>query len=150
MHKLVAASIGVGFLVTGCTVVDFGANNRPAPATEGLVNVPSAPSNQAILFSVTGASLAKFMNARAATMLDRRDQDSVVIAANESFRSGEIAEWENVDTGNSGRISPGPTYRRTTGRLCRSYTHSFWRDKEKRKASGTACQLEDGSWEVIG
>ncbi len=150
MHKFVAASFGVVLLFSGCTVVDFGANNPSEPATEGLVYAPPAPTNQAILFSITGASIAKFVNERAATMLDRRDQDSVVVAANQSFRSGDIAEWKNIETGNSGRISPGPTYRRATGRLCRDFTHSFWRDKEKRKDRGTACQLEDGSWEVIG
>ena len=151
MHKSVAALCCVLLFCAGCTVVDFGANTPLEPATEGLVSTTTpAPSNQAILFSVTGASLAKFMNDRAATMLDRRDRDSVGIAAEKSLRSGEVAEWKNDETGNSGRISPGPTYRRATGRLCRTYTHSFWRDQEKRKDTGTACQLEDGSWEVIG
>jgi surface antigen len=150
MHKYVAASFGVMFMAAGCTAVDFGGNVPTEPATEGLVTSSAPPQDSAILFSVTGASIAKFMNDRAATMLDRRDRDSVGLAADRSFRSGDIAEWENAETGNSGRIDPGPTYRRTTGRLCRQYTHTFWRDKEKRRDNGTACQLEDGSWEVIG
>lgn len=150
MSRYWAALVGVAFSVSGCAVIDLG-NNDVRPATiDGHVRGPAAPGNESILFSVTGASLGKYFSARAAKMLDRRDDQSVAIAADRSFRSGDPIKWKNTETGNRGRIDPGPTYQLATGRVCRDFTHVFWRDRGKRQANGTACRLEDGSWEISG
>lgn len=150
MIRTMAAVIGISFAVSACAVVDLG-NNDVRPATSDyLSSGPVAPAHESILFSITGASLNKYFSERASRTLDKRDNTSFAIAADKSLRTGEPIKWKNTATGNRGRVEPGPTYQATTGRTCRSFIHVFWRDSEKRRSNGTACRLENGSWEVIG
>lgn len=43
----------------------------------------------------------------------------------------------------------GPTYRSRSGRLCREYRTTIIIDGRPQPAYGTACQMADGSWQVV-
>lgn len=150
MRSFALLTLGVVFLTTGCTVVDFGSSDPTPVPTGSLVNTPQAGGNQNILLSITGESLRKYWSDRISQRLDARDRDHVDLATNRSLTTGDAQEWENTETGNHGRITPGGTFKRTSGRVCRDFIHTFWRDGDRRKVDGTACQIENGSWEATG
>jgi len=64
-------------------------------------------------------------------------------------KDGEISNWSNPETGNSGIFTATQTYHSTTGNLCRDYRATLSLSKGLAKREGTACQQADGSWRSI-
>ncbi len=62
---------------------------------------------------------------------------------------GEEVSWSNPDSGNSGTVSAGDTYKNDTGEDCRTFETTVQVEGEERTAEGTACRMSDGTWEVV-
>lgn len=149
MRKLAAATLVVLVAVTGCTVMDFGSSDQTGSISGGLVNTPSSASNQKIVVSVTGASLGSLLSARVKEKLNQRDRENVDSAADRSFRKGERVEWSNQKTGRRGYVQPGRIYKATSGNLCRDFTNTILYKDREDVVNGTACQNEDGTWQIV-
>jgi len=64
-------------------------------------------------------------------------------------KPGEQVSWSNPDSGNSGAVTPGETYQNDAGQDCRDFETQVQVDGEDRTAKGTACRMEDGTWQVV-
>ena len=62
---------------------------------------------------------------------------------------GETVSWNNPDSGNYGSVTPVRDGQSSTGRYCREYQQTIYVDGQQESAYGTACQNDDGSWEIV-
>jgi len=62
---------------------------------------------------------------------------------------GEVVEWQNAETGNSGIFRPIRSFRLGDGRYCRQYRATVSFDKTVRSGAGMACHHGDGQWAVV-
>ena len=66
-----------------------------------------------------------------------------------SAKKGQIVDWRNPDTGNSGIFRPTRSFYTAKGRLCRQYRTTVVFDKDVRSGVGMACLRADGSWQIL-
>ncbi len=66
-----------------------------------------------------------------------------------SAEDGQILDWQNPETGNSGIFRPVRSFRTADGRLCRQYRATVAFPKEVVSGVGMACQGADGRWKVV-
>jgi surface antigen len=110
------------------------------------------------LFISAGAMSGASVGYEAGTILYPSDQaaydNNARIALNTSI-NGEVSEWANPDTGNSGIFTPTKTFIANNGRSCRSYRSTLalraqWSQRGiVTHQEGTACQQADGSWRSL-
>ncbi len=62
---------------------------------------------------------------------------------------GETITWNNPDSGHSGSIVPTKDGYSNSGNYCREYRQTIIIDGKEEVGYGTACQLSDGTWEII-
>ena len=84
--------------------------------------------------------------------LDEADQQRMyqtTQSALETGVSGDAAQWHNPDSGNSGSVTPQPSFTNTDGQYCREYQQSVTIAGKPETAYGTACRQPDGSWKIV-
>lgn len=84
--------------------------------------------------------------------LDEADQQKMyqtTQGALETGVSGNATQWHNPDSGNSGSVTPQPSYTSTDGQYCREYQQSVTIAGKPETAYGTACRQPDGSWKIV-
>jgi surface antigen len=79
---------------------------------------------------------------------DKQKMSSTSYNALENNRSGQTAQWNNPDSGNSGTITPVKTYEKN-GNYCREYTQTVTIGNKTHEAYGTACRQADGTWKIM-
>ncbi|MDN3718674.1 RT0821/Lpp0805 family surface protein [Roseibium salinum] len=80
---------------------------------------------------------------------DRRAAEDAQERALRARGVGVAVAWQNERTGRSGQVRPGPVYYvNETG--CREFTHEMVLQGRVLQARGTACENDDGGWQVIG
>ncbi len=62
---------------------------------------------------------------------------------------GETITWNNPDSGHSGSVVPTKDGYSNSGNYCREYRQTIIIDGKEEVGYGTACQLSDGTWEII-
>ncbi len=84
--------------------------------------------------------------------LDRKDRAAMQQTTQQSLSSspaGTTSSWSNPESGNSGTVTPQPTYTNSSGQVCREYQQTVVVDDQTETGYGTACQQKDGSWKVV-
>ncbi len=66
-----------------------------------------------------------------------------------SSTNGEMFNWTNPETGNSGVIRPVSTYKMVNGMICKGYRSTVAFSDEVQSGTGTACQNRGGEWQMI-
>lgn len=100
--------------------------------------------------TILGAALGAVVGGAVGRNLDDADRERAYYAANRSFRTGREARWENPESGHRGRFVPRRSYRDGDDRMCRDFEHTIWVGGEPELIEGTACEMRDGSWRVVG
>jgi surface antigen len=62
---------------------------------------------------------------------------------------GDILNWTNPETGNSGIIRPVRTYASEEGNVCKGYRSTVAFSDVVQSGSGSACLTTDGSWQIV-
>ena len=62
---------------------------------------------------------------------------------------GQVLDWKNPKTGNSGIFRTVGNFHMNDGRLCRQYRTTVSFDKNVRSGVGIACRQKNGQWYVI-
>ncbi|MBI2717684.1 MAG: glycine zipper 2TM domain-containing protein [Rhizobiales bacterium] len=114
----------------------------------GLLGSTIGHGNGRAAATIMGAALGAIVGSEIGRSLDQRDREYAYAAAERSFREGREETWENPDTGHRGEIRLRRTFDRG-GDLCRDFTHTIWVDGEPQYVEGTACEMPDGSWEIV-
>lgn len=82
--------------------------------------------------------------------LDERDRDMMYENSHDALDhgdDGDTYDWHNDDTGHYGSMTPTSTYQ-TDGETCRAFDQSVTVGDETEARTGTACQQDDGSWQI--
>jgi len=66
-----------------------------------------------------------------------------------SAGDGQVVEWRNPETGNSGIFRATGSYRNAQGQQCRQYRSTVVFTDSVRSGAGIACQQADGNWKVV-
>lgn len=93
----------------------------------------------AVLGGVIGGSIGRYMDEN-----DRRYTSYAL----ETVPTGEEYTWQNPDSGNRYAVTPAKTYYRGT-QPCREYTTSAVIGGKTEEVYGTACRMDDGSWQIV-
>ena len=99
--------------------------------------------------TIIGAALGAVVGSEIGRNLDERDREFAYLAADRGLRSNRVEYWKNPRSGNRGEFRPRRSYDRD-GEMCRDFTHTIWVDGEPEPVDGTACEMADGGWRVVG
>ncbi|MBL8895455.1 MAG: hypothetical protein JNJ53_12685, partial [Rhizobiales bacterium] len=64
--------------------------------------------------------------------------------------TGRRQYWENPNTGHRGEFVPRRSYARNGYGMCRDFEHTIWVRGEPELIEGTACEMADGTWRIVG
>ena len=98
-----------------------------------------------------GALLGAFIGSEIGASLDKADR-VMLGQANQRAQSapiGETVSWNNPDSGNYGTVTPTREGQSSYGRYCREYEQTIYVGGQQETAVGTACQNDDGTWEIV-
>jgi len=98
----------------------------------------------ATLGSMWGQDIAKSMTDMDKIFARRSTEDTL-----EYGKPGDQTTWSNPDSGNSGRVEAGDTFKNDAGKDCRQFETTANVDNEQQSATGTACRMSNGTWQVV-
>jgi surface antigen len=150
-------SVIVVVTIAGLTVSGCSAGSGPKETSGaviggvagGLLGSTIGHGNGRAAATIFGAAVGAVVGAGIGRSLDERDREYAELAADRSLRRNDIEDWENPDSGNRGRFRPLRTYQ-SASRDCRDFEHTIWVKGEPEVIEGTACEMSDGSWRVVG
>jgi surface antigen len=99
--------------------------------------------------TVLGATLGAVLGNQVGFSLDEQARSRAYYAADHAFRSGQPQRWDDPRGGYYGEVVPEHPYYRGPER-CRNFTHRMFVNGRHEVVRGTACELADGSWRVVG
>ena len=90
-----------------------------------------------------------YMTVRALRGSDRAAYDNTTQMGLNKAGDGQVVEWRNPETGNSGIFRATNTYRNPNGQNCRQYRSTVAFQGGVKSGNGIACQQADGTWKVM-
>jgi surface antigen len=85
--------------------------------------------------------------------LDKVDQMEAERSSQQALNSGSVGQpinWDNPSTGNSGYTVVERRGSTQTGASCAQYSQQIVVQGRVQTATGTACQRQDGTWQIQG
>ncbi len=128
-----------GLGLVSATVADSAAGN----------NFGNGSGNEAT--TAAGALAGGIIGSDLGAELDERDRREALNAEYEALEyspAGLGTNWNNKASGHHGTVTPYSTYNVGTMN-CRQYTHAINIDGRSKKARGTACKKQDGTWHPV-
>lgn len=104
------------------------------------------------LFATVGTlagGTAGYVGTRMLLGSDRAAYDDTTKKGLASAEDGQILEWANPETGNSGIFRATGSYRNVQGQRCRQYRAAVAFSDGVRSGAGIACEQADGNWKVV-
>lgn len=140
-----ASCLALALVVAGCSMTSGSRDSNSWGSFFGdpNANVAGSEANTAISVLVNN----EFGNA-----LEPSDRMAAEDAQNRALRArglGVSVAWQNERTGRSGQVRPGPVYF-VNETSCREFTHEMVLQGRTLQARGTACETDQGNWQVIG
>jgi surface antigen len=141
-----------GLLLAGCAA-DSGPRETSGAVIGGVAggligNTIGHGSGRAAA-TILGAALGAVVGAEIGRTLDERDREYAFLAADRGLRSNRVEYWNNPRSGHRGEFRPRRSFKRDGG-MCRDFEHTIWVQGEPELIEGTACEMADGSWRVVG
>jgi surface antigen len=99
--------------------------------------------------TIGGALLGGYLGNSVGKSLDNADLATYDQASQRAMETGHSQSWKNSSTGHHGTVYPQKSYVSETGDTCRAYTQTIVIDGKSHKAHGTACRMDDGTWEIV-
>jgi surface antigen len=143
----------MGLLLSGCAE-DAGPKETTGAVAGGviggLLGNTIGHGNGRAAATILGAALGAVVGGAVGRNLDEADRDYAYGAANRGLINNRVTYWENRESGHRGRFKPRRTYRNSQNFMCRDFEHTIWVNGEPEIVDGTACEMADGSWRVVG
>lgn len=121
-------------------------------ALGGLAGAQIGQGKGQLAATAAGALLGAFIGGEAGKSLDRADRlylQQTQQSALETSATGQVAQWQNPESGNRGEIRPIQTFQQSDGTYCREFEQTIWVENQSETARGTACRQADGSWRIV-
>jgi surface antigen len=143
-------------LVTGCTEGMGGMGTKQTVGTLGGATAGAVIGSQfgsgdgRIAAAAIGTLLGAWAGNEIGSSLDKADQAAAGQAINTAYAApvGQTIRWNNPDSGNSGTITTTRDGYSQSGGYCREYQQTINVGGRQQTAYGTACQNQDGTWQV--
>lgn len=114
----------------------------------GLLGSTIGSGSGQVAATVGGAVLGGLLGGSLGRNLDEQNRRSALVAQQRAFATNAPATWGAPGTAAYGTVQPLRTYM-MDGRYCREYLHTVFIDGRAQDARGTACQMADGTWQII-
>ena len=98
--------------------------------------------------TVTGG-VAGYMTTRAVMGSDRVQYDRTAQKGLAVAGEGQVLNWQNPETGNSGIFRTVRSFYTADGSYCRQYRSTVAFEKDVHSGNGMACLRENGIWQVV-
>lgn len=115
----------------------------------GLIGSQIGQGSGNLAATVGGAVLGGLVGGTIGRDLDERNRRAAWAAQQNALASGGVATWGAPGAQAYGRVTPLGDYT-VDGRYCRDYLHTLFIDGRPQDVRGTACQMPDGTWQVMG
>lgn len=117
----------------------------------GIAGAQIGGGDGRLIATGVGAVLGGLLGSEIGKSLDRADMAYMNQATTRahSVPVGQTVRWNNPESGHSGYVTPRRDGTSSLGRYCREYEQAIVVDGRTETAIGTACQNEDGTWEVL-
>lgn len=148
--QLTAAAFSI-LLVSGCETLDSAATlgTGAGAAIGGLIGSQMSDDNKG-LWTLAGVAAGSFVGNKIGKYLDEREKESVAEATVQSAETGEVKEWSNSETGNSGKAEVVRTVQTSDDKTCREIQQTVsLADGGTQSETVTACKGADGAWQVV-
>ncbi len=140
-------------LVTGCT------ENMGTKQTVGtlggavggaVVGAQFGKGDGRLAATALGTLLGAWAGSEIGASLDRADQQAAGTAMNQAYAApvGQTIRWNNPESGNNGTITTTRDGYSSSGSYCREYQQTINVGGRQQTAYGTACQNQDGTWQI--
>ena len=120
-------------------------------ALGGLAGAQIGDGTGQLAATAAGALIGAVVGREVGSSLDKADQLYAKRSAQSTLEhnpSGVAGQWSNPDSGNYGTVTPQPAYQTASGQYCREYQTTVIVGGEAQEGYGTACRMEDGSWQI--
>ncbi|QPC42070.1 glycine zipper 2TM domain-containing protein [Kaustia mangrovi] len=145
----VASVLALSLAVTGCANQGgWGPRQTTGTVVGGVAGGLLGSVAGGTTATAVGAALGAVLGSELGRQLDQQAQQQAYYATEQAVYTGRPQEWDYSRTGSHGRVVPGDTYR-SSGRLCRDFSHTIYVEGRREVVHGTACQLADGSWRIV-
>ena len=152
--KVIAPVVVAGFALVACdgnvgTKEGFGTVGGAVAG--GLLGSAFGSGTGQLVAVGAGTLLGAFIGNEIGKSLDRADKAAMGRAETQAQSApiGQTIQWENPDSGNFGTVTPTRQGTDTAGRYCREYQTTVTVEGQTQEAFGTACQTENGQWEIV-
>ncbi|MGF7159803.1 surface antigen [Rhodoligotrophos appendicifer] len=99
--------------------------------------------------TVVGATLGAVLGNQIGYSMDAQAQQRAYYAAESAFDSGQPVQWRDPRGTYYGEVVPYDPYYRGP-EMCRDFLHTMFVNGRREVVRGTACEMADGSWRVVG
>lgn len=114
----------------------------------GVVGARVAEPENRTIATIVGAAVGALLGNRIGREIDDADRGCFGHAL-ELGRPGRVVVWTNDTAGMRYELLPGAN-RERHGAVCREFTMTSFRGRERVSGAGIACRTQVGSWEVEG
>ncbi|MEZ5813183.1 MAG: RT0821/Lpp0805 family surface protein [Alphaproteobacteria bacterium] len=117
----------------------------------GILGSKIGGGNGQLWATGAGALLGALIGSEIGKSLDRADRIALGDANRRAQTApiGETVSWNNPESGNYGTVTPTREGESSYGRYCREYEQTIYVGGRQETAVGTACQNNDGTWEIV-
>ncbi|AMN54232.1 MULTISPECIES: RT0821/Lpp0805 family surface protein [Stappiaceae] len=140
-----ASCLALAFALAGCSMTS---GSRDSNTWGSFFGDPNAN----VSGSEANTAISVLVNNEFGDALEPSDRKAAEDAQTRALRArglGVSVAWQNERTGRSGQVRPGPVYF-VNETSCREFTHEMVLQGRTLQARGTACETDQGAWQVIG
>ncbi len=98
-----------------------------------------------------GTLLGALIGSEIGQSLDKADLAYANRAQSQAYSApvGQSISWNNPESGNYGTITPTRDGQSSSGRYCREFSQTIYVEGRQQTGYGTACQNQDGTWQIV-
>lgn len=117
----------------------------------GLAGSQVGGGSGRLIATGVGVLVGGLLGSEIGSSLDKADMAYAQSANNQAHSAplGQTVSWNNPDSGNRGAVTPLRDGYSSSGRYCREYEQTVYVDGRAETAVGTACQNQDGTWQIL-
>lgn len=148
--KTIAPLALTAVVLSGC--LSFGSGGGGGSASGGpVITAQMGAGTEKLNATGVGTLLGAFVGRDIAGSLDKDDQQAAAAAMTRAYAApvGEVTQWSNPRSGNSGTITTTREGYNTANTYCREFRQTVTAKGKTELAYGTACKQADGGWKIV-
>jgi surface antigen len=145
---LLACGVALGACQNSNVGLGQGVGTVGGAVAGGLIGNEIGGGSGRIAATIAGAALGGLLGGALGSQFDERDREIAQQAQLRAVSRGRSTSWRGQNSDAYGSVEPGEIYTSNTGN-CREYTHTIFIGGRPKQGRGTACQNEQGDWEIV-